>query len=190
MNAFRVGGCVRDALLGLPVKERDWVVVGATPEGMLARGFRRVGADFPVYLHPETGEEYALARTERKEGRGYKGFAVDFSPEITLEEDLSRRDLTINAMALDDGGRLIDPHGGRQDLEGRRLRHLSSAFAEDPLRVLRVARFQARFAGLGFVVYPGTLTLMGELVRAGEMETLTIERVWQETVNALETRAP
>ncbi|MBF0179971.1 MAG: multifunctional CCA addition/repair protein [Magnetococcales bacterium] len=190
MNAYRVGGCVRDALLGIPAKERDWLVVGETPEGMLARGFRQVGAEFPVYLHPETREEYALARTERKSGPGYKGFEVACSPEIALEEDLARRDLTINAMALDHADRLIDPFGGERDVRRRVLRHVSPAFAEDPLRVLRVARFLARFNYLGFTIDPETLGLMGELARAGELAHLTSERVWQETVLALRTRAP
>ncbi|MBF0214631.1 MAG: multifunctional CCA addition/repair protein [Magnetococcales bacterium] len=190
MCCYRVGGCVRDALLGLPIRERDWVVLGETPRSMTERGFRQVGASFPVFLHPGTREEYALARTERKSGRGYKGFAVDFSPEITLEEDLYRRDLTINAMAMDADGRVIDPWGGRRDLEGRVLRHVSEAFAEDPLRVLRVARFMARFSGLGFVVDPETLGGMAVLVASGELMELAVERVWQETVKALESDAP
>ncbi|MBF0627142.1 MAG: multifunctional CCA addition/repair protein [Magnetococcales bacterium] len=187
---YRVGGCVRDALLGLPVGERDWVVLGETPEGMLARGFRRVGAAFPVFLHPVSGEEYALARTESKSGRGYKGFAVNAAPGITLEEDLFRRDLTINAMAMDAAGRVIDPHGGRRDLELRRLRHVSAAFADDPLRVLRVARFQARFAGLGFTVDPATLEMMKIITRSGELSDLAVERIWQESLKALESDAP
>ncbi|MEO5331692.1 MAG: multifunctional CCA addition/repair protein [Magnetococcus sp. YQC-5] len=190
MTVWMVGGCVRNALLGLPVKERDWVVVGETPERMLARGFKQVGADFPVFLHPQTKEEYALARTERKTGRGYKGFAVDFSAGISLEEDLFRRDLTINAMAMDVMGTLIDPFGGREDLERRLLRHVSPAFAEDPLRVLRVARFQAQLAALGFVITPATMTLMAGLVQAGELADLTVERVWLETVKALESEVP
>ncbi|MBF0190435.1 MAG: multifunctional CCA addition/repair protein [Magnetococcales bacterium] len=190
MTLYRVGGCVRDALLGLPIGERDWVVLGASARNMEARGFRRVGASFPVFLHPGNGEEYALARTERKSGRGYKGFAVDFSPEITLEEDLYRRDLTINAMAMDADGRITDPYGGRRDLEQRRLRHVSDAFAEDPLRVLRVARFRARFAGFGFRVEPGTLALMTRITQSGELSDLAVERVWLETLKALESDAP
>src|SRR5690606_22330639 len=147
---YEVGGAVRDSLLGLPVKERDWVVVGASAEDLLARGFRQVGKDFPVFLHPRTGEQYALARVERKIGPGYTGFAVDASPEVTLEQDLGRRDLTINAIARDEDGNIIDPWNGRDDIEKRVLRHVSPAFREDPLRVLRVARFAARFAPLGF----------------------------------------
>ena len=160
---YLVGGAVRDGLLGLRHKENDWVVTGCTPDELLAEGFRQVGASFPVFLHPETGEEYALARTERKQGHGYHGFAVDFHPGVTLEEDLARRDLTVNAMARDDQGRLIDPFGGARDLEDRVLRHVSPAFREDPLRVLRVARFAARFAPLGFRVHPDTLELMREI---------------------------
>ena len=150
MQIYKVGGAVRDRLLGRPVTDIDWVVVGASSDEMLARGYRPVGADFPVFLHPQSGEEYALARTERKSGRGYGGFTFHASPEVTLEEDLTRRDLTINAMAEDEQGRVIDPYGGQADLEARLLRHVSPAFAEDPLRVLRVARFAARYAGLGF----------------------------------------
>lgn len=152
MQIYLVGGAVRDRLLGLKVVDHDHVVVGATPEQMLAKGFKEVGKDFPVYLHPKTGEEYALARTERKSGKGYKGFNVDFSPDITLEQDLIRRDLTINAMAQDENGEIIDPFNGQQDLSDKTLRHVSPAFAEDPLRVLRVARFAARFAHLGFII--------------------------------------
>ncbi len=189
-QVYQVGGCVRDGLLGVGFCERDWVVVGATPQQMLACGFKQVGADFPVFLHPESGEEYALARTERKSGRGYKGFAVDFSAGITLEADLARRDLTINAMALDVEGQLIDPFGGRLDLQRRLLRHVSPAFAEDPLRVLRVARFGARLASIGFVVHPETLVFMGDLVRGQELAELTVERVWQETLKALATPTP
>jgi tRNA nucleotidyltransferase (CCA-adding enzyme) len=156
MKVYLVGGAVRDELLGRPAAERDWVVVGATPEQMGAAGYRQVGKDFPVFLHPATGEEYALARTERKTGRGYHGFETRYSPDVTLEDDLRRRDLTINAMARDDAGQLIDPHGGQRDLESRTLRHVSEAFNEDPVRILRVARFLARFQPLGFSVAPET----------------------------------
>ena len=185
MQIYLVGGAVRDRLLGLPVRERDWVVVGATPEALEARGFRRVGASFPVFLHPETGEEYALARTERKTGPGYHGFAVHAAPDVTLEDDLRRRDLTVNAMAEDADGGLIDPYGGSADLAARRLRHVSDAFREDPVRILRVARFAARFAPLGFTVDAATRTLMAEMVQAGETAALVPERVWQETERAL-----
>ena len=187
---FLVGGAVRDELLGLPVSERDWVVTGSTPEALMEQGFRQVGAAFPVFLHPESGEEYALARTERKSGHGYHGFAVDFHPGVTLEEDLARRDLTINAMARDASGRLIDPFGGSADLEARVLRHVSPAFVEDPLRVLRVARFAARFAGLGFTVHPETLELMRSIAASGELEHLAAERIWTELVAGLGTGAP
>ncbi|MER2554081.1 MAG: multifunctional CCA addition/repair protein [Thauera sp.] len=187
MQAYVVGGAVRDALLGLPVKDRDWVVVGSTPEEMLARGFRPVGRDFPVFLHPQTGEEYALARTERKSGRGYTGFVCHSSPKVTLEEDLLRRDLTINAIARAEDGTLIDPHGGQRDLAARTFRHVSPAFAEDPLRILRVARFAARFTD--FTVAPATLVLMREMVEAGEVDHLVAERVWQEfACGLMETR--
>ena len=182
MKAYVVGGAVRDELLGLPVKDRDWVVVGATPEEMAALGFKPVGRDFPVFLHPSTHEEYALARTERKSGRGYKGFTVYASPEVTLEEDLKRRDLTINAMARDPAGGLIDPFGGQRDLKARVLRHVSPAFAEDPVRILRVARFAARF---GFKLAPETMKLMRAMVRSGEAEHLVAERVWQEFAKGL-----
>ncbi|MDI5935510.1 polynucleotide adenylyltransferase [Halomonas kalidii] len=185
LEVYRVGGAVRDARLGWPVYDNDWVVVGATPEALTRRGFRPVGRDFPVFLHPETHEEYALARTERKSGHGYTGFTVHASPEVTLEEDLARRDLTINAMAETPGGELIDPHGGLADLEARRLRHVSSAFVEDPLRVLRTARFLARYAGLGFVIADETRALMAELVDSGELAHLVAERVWTETEKAL-----
>lgn len=185
MQIFKVGGAVRDRLLGRPVTEVDWVVVGASAEEMAARGFRPVGSDFPVFLHPQTGEEYALARTERKSGRGYGGFTFFTSPDVTLEQDLLRRDLTINAMAEDEQGRLIDPYGGQQDLQARLLRHLSPAFAEDPLRVLRVARFAARYAGLGFTVAPQTLALMRQLAHSGELQALTPERSWKEISRAL-----
>jgi tRNA nucleotidyltransferase (CCA-adding enzyme) len=190
MKVYEVGGAVRDALLGLPVKERDWVVVGATPDELTAQGYRRVGKDFPVFLHPQTGEEYALARTERKTGPGYKGFEFDTATSVTLEQDLERRDLTINAIARTASGELIDPWQGRADLAARVLRHVSPAFREDPLRVLRVARFAARFAPLGFTVAPETLELMKEIVAAGEIEALTPERVWQETVKGLGTERP
>ena len=182
VKIYRVGGAVRDELLGRPVADRDWVVVGATPETMIASGFKPVGRDFPVFLHPESREEYALARTERKHGRGYRGFEFFASPDVTLEEDLRRRDLTINAMARGDDGALIDPFGGEADLRSGVLRHVSPAFAEDPLRVLRVARFAARF---GFAVAPATMKLMGELVASGEIATLAPERVWQEIARGL-----
>jgi len=187
---YLVGGAVRDELLGLPYKEKDWVVTGATPEELVGEGFRQVGASFPVFLHPETGEEYALARTERKEGHGYHGFAVDFNPGVTLEQDLARRDLTINAMARDRNGRLIDPFGGARDLERRLLRHVSPAFREDPLRVLRVARFAARFAPFGFTVHPQTLELMRTIVDSGELRSLVPERVWIEIEAAMAAAEP
>jgi tRNA nucleotidyltransferase (CCA-adding enzyme) len=190
MRVYEVGGAVRDALLGLPVRERDWVVVGASADELIAQGFRRVGKDFPVFLHPRTGEEYALARTERKTAPGYTGFAFDAAPTVTLEQDLQRRDLTINAIARTETGELVDPWSGRADLEARVLRHVSPAFSEDPLRVLRVARFAARFASLGFTVASATLQLMKDIVAAGEMEALRPERVWQETVKALATERP
>jgi tRNA nucleotidyltransferase (CCA-adding enzyme) len=182
VKIYRVGGSVRDELLGLPVADRDWVVVGATPETMLASGYKPVGRDFPVFLHPETGEEYALARTERKHGRGYRGFEFFASPDVTLEEDLERRDLTINAMAKAEDGTLVDPFAGRADLSAGVLRHVSPAFAEDPLRVLRVARFAARF---GFDVAPQTEALMRELAASGELAELSPERVWQELSRGL-----
>lgn len=190
MQIYKVGGAVRDRLLGKPVTDIDWVVVGATTEEMLAQGFRPVGADFPVFLHPKSGEEYALARTERKSGRGYGGFTFHASPEVTLEEDLIRRDLTINAMAEDAQGVLTDPYHGQQDLEARLLRHVSTAFAEDPLRVLRVARFAARYADLGFTVAPETLELMRQLSASGELEALTAERSWKEISRALMENQP
>jgi tRNA nucleotidyltransferase (CCA-adding enzyme) len=190
MQVYRVGGCVRDQLLGLPVKDRDWVVVGASPEEMIAAGFKPVGKDFPVFLHPETGEEYALARTERKTAPGYTGFAFHAAPDVTLEEDLRRRDLTINAMAETEQGELIDPFYGQRDLEQRLLRHVSPAFAEDPVRILRVARFAARFAHLDFKIAGETLELMREMVRNGEVDALVPERVWQETVRALAEATP
>ncbi|MGH8130814.1 MAG: multifunctional CCA addition/repair protein [Steroidobacteraceae bacterium] len=190
MKVYLVGGAVRDELLGRPVHERDWVVVGATPQQMLDAGYRQVGRDFPVFLHPETGEEHALARTERKTGRGYRGFELRYSPEVTLEDDLKRRDLTINAMARDADGRLIDPHGGRGDLEARSLRHVSEAFNEDPVRILRVARFLARFQPLGFSIAPETQARMRAMVATGEADALVPERVWQETDRALAEPAP
>jgi tRNA nucleotidyltransferase (CCA-adding enzyme) len=190
MEVYLVGGAVRDELLGLPVHERDWVVVGATPETLLGLGYRAVGRDFPVFLHPATHEEHALARTERKVGPGYRGFEVHCSPEVTLEDDLRRRDLTINAMARDTAGRLIDPWGGQQDLVERRLRHVSPAFAEDPVRILRLARFAARFARLGFSVAPETQALMRDMVDCGEVDALVPERVWQETQKALAEPRP
>ncbi|HHO68262.1 MAG TPA: multifunctional CCA tRNA nucleotidyl transferase/2'3'-cyclic phosphodiesterase/2'nucleotidase/phosphatase, partial [Gammaproteobacteria bacterium] len=190
METYLVGGAVRDELLGLPVKERDWVVVGATPEQMRALGFRQVGRDFPVFLHPETGEEYALARTERKSGHGYTGFTVHASPDVTLEQDLARRDLTINAMAMTPDGELIDPFNGREDLENGLLRHVSPAFVEDPVRILRVARFAARFAKWGFHVAHATHALMRRMVADGEVDYLVPERVWAELEKALATDSP
>jgi tRNA nucleotidyltransferase (CCA-adding enzyme) len=187
VRIYRVGGSVRDELLGRPVADRDWVVVGATPEMMVASGYRPVGRDFPVFLHPETHEEYALARTERKAGAGYRGFAFFASPEVTLEDDLRRRDLTINAMARAEDGSLVDPYGGRRDLDAGVLRHVSDAFVEDPLRVLRVARFAARF---GFAVAPATRRLLREIVRGGELATLAPERVWTELATGLGEAAP
>jgi tRNA nucleotidyltransferase (CCA-adding enzyme) len=190
MDVYEVGGAIRDALLGLPVTERDWVVVGATSKELTQLGYKQVGKDFPVFLHPETGEQYALARTERKTAPGYTGFAFDTSTSVTLEQDLARRDLTVNAMARGADGILIDPWGGRQDLERRLLRHVSPAFSEDPLRVLRVARFAARFGDLGFTVAPDTRALMAAIVASGEMEALRPERVWQETAKALGEARP
>ena len=187
MKIYQVGGAVRDKLLGKPVKDRDWVVVGATPEEMDALGYQPVGKDFPVFLHPETYEEYALARTERKTGPGYKGFAVHYAPDVTLEDDLARRDLTINAMAEDSDGRLIDPFGGRTDLENKILRHVSPAFIEDPLRVLRVARFATR---LDFQIADETLALMRQIVESGELDHLVAERVWSELERALGEARP
>ena len=200
MQTYLVGGAVRDALLGLPVKDRDWVVVGATPEQLLAQGFLPVGRDFPVFLHPQTHEEYALARTERKTGPGYHGFAVHAAPDVTLEDDLARRDLTINSIAVEasciraDGtfdaelGAVVDPWGGRADLARRVFRHVTPAFREDPVRILRVARFAARFAD--FTVAPETLQLMREMVQAGEVDHLVPERVWQELATGLMAATP
>ena len=190
MNCYRVGGAVRDTLLGYPHHETDWVVVGSMPEEMIAEGFAQVGRDFPVFLHPETREEYALARTERKSGPGYHGFVVHAEPSVTLEEDLERRDLTINAMAMDEAGAVIDPYGGRADLDAKILRHVSPHFIEDPLRVLRVARFAARYHHLGFAVAKETLSLMAEIVAAEELPHLSTERVWIETEKALGERHP
>jgi tRNA nucleotidyltransferase (CCA-adding enzyme) len=190
MKVYLVGGAVRDQLLGLPGQDRDYVVVGATPEEMVAHGFKPVGADFPVFLHPQTKEEYALARTERKSGRGYKGFTVYSAPDVTLEDDLRRRDLTINAMAQDEAGALVDPFGGARDLETRTLRHVSAAFSEDPVRVLRVARFAARFADRGFRVAEETVALMREMAANGEIDHLVAERVWVELERALEEKTP
>ncbi|HRQ05547.1 MAG TPA: multifunctional CCA addition/repair protein [Nitrosomonas halophila] len=187
MKVYRVGGSVRDELLGLPIKDHDYVVVGATPEKMVQLGYRPVGKDFPVFLHPETQEQYALARTERKISRGYKGFEVYAAPDITLQEDLARRDLTINAMAKDEAGNIVDPFGGVADLQAGILRHIGPAFVEDPVRVLRVARFAARF---GFQVAPETLALMSEIVHNGETEALVAERVWQEIARGLMERHP
>ncbi|SQH97347.1 multifunctional CCA addition/repair protein [Haemophilus haemolyticus] len=190
MKVYLVGGAVRDQLLGLPVKDRDWIVVGAVPATLLYLGYQQVGKDFPVFLNPKTKEEYALARTERKSSVGYTGFICDFSPTITLEQDLIRRDLTINAMAQSEDGEIIDPYGGKQDLENRILRHISPAFSEDPLRVLRVARFAARYHSLGFKIASETLSLMAELAQSGELQHLTTERVWLETEKALNEKNP
>ncbi len=190
MNCYRVGGAVRDTLLGYPHHETDWVVVGSTPKEMIAQGFTQVGRDFPVFLHPESKEEYALARTERKSGPGYHGFVVHADPSVTLEEDLERRDLTINAMAMDEEGVVTDPFGGQADLDAKVLRHVSPHFVEDPLRVLRVARFAARYHHLGFRVAEETLFLMSEIVAAGELPHLSAERVWVETDKALGEQHP
>ncbi|WP_328190062.1 multifunctional CCA tRNA nucleotidyl transferase/2'3'-cyclic phosphodiesterase/2'nucleotidase/phosphatase [Marinobacter sp. OP 3.4] len=190
MDIYLVGGAVRDKLLNLPVKDRDWVVVGATPDEMLAQGYKQVGADFPVFLNPTSHEEYALARTERKQGRGYHGFSVYSAPDVTLEDDLKRRDLTINAMAMAEDGTLVDPFHGHEDLQNRRLHHVSEAFAEDPLRVLRTARFAARFHHLGFEVADDTMALMRQMVADGEVQHLVPERVWQEIQRALHEVTP
>jgi tRNA nucleotidyltransferase (CCA-adding enzyme) len=190
MKTYLVGGAVRDRLLGLPPGDRDHVVVGETQAAMEAAGFKPVGRDFPVFLHPTTGEEYALARTERKSGRGYRGFVVDADPSVTLAEDLGRRDFTINAIAEAEDGTLVDPHGGARDLEARVLRHVGEAFVEDPLRVLRAARFMARFASLGFSVAPETMALMRTMVESGELADLVPERVWQELRRAIASDRP
>jgi len=190
MEVYLVGGAVRDEQLGLPVKERDWCVVGATPEELRSLGYRQVGKDFPVFLHPETGEEYALARIERKTAPGYHGFEFHSSPEVTIEDDLRRRDLTVNAMAKTADGRLLDPFNGLQDLEHRILRHVSQSFAEDPVRILRVAKFAARFAPLGFRLADETLALMTEMVEKGEASELVPHRVWKECESALATEQP
>ncbi|EMR3754452.1 MULTISPECIES: multifunctional CCA addition/repair protein [Proteus] len=190
MKIYLVGGAVRDQLLNLPVKDRDWVVVGATPETLLQQGYQQVGKDFPVFLHPDTHEEYALARTERKSGSGYTGFTCYAAPDVTLEDDLQRRDLTINAIAYSAKGEYIDPYHGIDDIHAKLLRHVSDAFSEDPLRVLRVARFAARFAPLGFTIAPETMSLMQEMTNSGELNALTAERVWKETEKALHSQAP
>ena len=190
MDIYLVGGAVRDKLLGLEPKERDWVVVGSTPDEMLNLGYKKVGKDFPVFLHPETHEEYALARTERKTAPGYHGFEMNAAPEVTLEEDLLRRDLTVNAIAETPDGKLIDPYNGQQDLQEKVLRHVSHAFSEDPVRILRVARFAARFAHLGFTVAQETNDLMKTMVEAGEVDALVPERVWTETDKALSEQTP
>ncbi|MCG3884380.1 multifunctional CCA addition/repair protein [Photobacterium leiognathi] len=190
MQTYLVGGAVRDTLLGLTVTDKDWVVVGTTPEAMLAAGFEQIGSDFPVFLHPKTKQEHALARTERKSGHGYTGFVCYSAPDVTLEQDLLRRDLTINAIAQAPNGELIDPYHGQQDITDKVLRHVSPAFAEDPLRVLRVARFAARFAHLGFTVAPETMALMQEMVVSGELASLTPERVWKEWEKSLSSDDP
>lgn len=190
MKIYLVGGAIRDTLLKQPIPDRDWVVVGSTPAEMEAAGFTAVGKDFPVFLHPKTKEEYALARQERKSGHGYKGFRFSTDPSITLEQDLQRRDLTVNAMAMDDKGCIIDPYNGQQDIEQRQLRHVSSAFTEDPVRILRVARFTARYHTLGFTIAPETQQLMYDMVRNGEVDHLTAERVWKEFVRAIAEPSP
>ena len=190
MKTYLVGGAVRDKLLGIPVKDNDWVVVGASPEEMLAEGYTAVGKDFPVFLHPNTHEEYALARTERKTAAGYHGFQFHAKSDVTLEEDVMRRDLTINALAEDEKGEVIDYTNGQTDLENRILRHVSPAFAEDPVRILRIARFSARFANLGFTIADETMQLMKNMVEQGEVDALVAERVWQETVKALAEPSP
>lgn len=189
-RVYQVGGAVRDTLLNYPHNETDWVVVGATPEALLESGFKQVGADFPVFLHPQTGEEFALARTERKSGQGYHGFTVHADPSVTLEEDLLRRDLTINAMALDEHGNLVDPYGGQSDLDAKVLRHVSANFSEDPLRVLRTCRFAARYHHLGFTVAEKTMQLMCDIVTSGQLSALAPDRVWRETERALSEKTP
>ena len=190
METYLVGGAVRDELLGYPFTEKDWVVVGATVDDMLAAGYQQVGKDFPVFLHPETKEEHALARTERKTAAGYKGFEVHASPDVTLEDDLIRRDLTINAIAKDETGEFIDPYGGIADIKNKILRHVSDAFQEDPVRILRISRFQARYAHLGFSIADETMSLMRAMVSAGEVDALVPERVWQEMKKALSEKTP
>jgi tRNA nucleotidyltransferase (CCA-adding enzyme) len=190
VKIYRVGGCVRDRLLGLPVKDIDWVVTGATVEQMLSLGYKSIGKDFPVFLHPDSKQEYALARSERKTGPGYTGFEINADPATTIEQDLLRRDLTINAMAEDEDGNIVDPYGGQLDLEGRRLRHVSAAFVEDPVRVLRVARFAARYHSLGFTVADDTRDLIREIGESGELEALVAERVWSELSRALDEADP
>ncbi len=190
MKAYLVGGAVRDQILGYPVHERDWVVVGSTPDDLVKQGYQKVGRDFPVFLHPKTREEYALARTERKLAPGYYGFTCDFNPDVTLEEDLARRDLTINAMAMDEQGNIIDPYHGQDDVQAKILRHVSSAFIEDPVRVLRIARFAARYHHLGFKLADETRSLMYDMVKRGELAHLVAERVWQEWQRSLEEKNP
>ena len=190
MDIYLVGGAVRDQLLGIPSYDKDWMVVGSSPQEMLAQGFRAVGQDFPVFLHPETQEEYALARTERKSGQGYTGFECHYAPDVTLEDDLARRDLTINAIAQSSDGTLHDPYGGESDLHNRVLRHVSPAFSEDPLRVLRVARFAAKLQPLGFTIATETMALMQQIVDSGELQHLTAERIWQEWQKSLSTSEP
>ena len=190
MKSYLVGGAVRDQLLGLPITERDWVVLGETPDSMLSQGFRQVGKDFPVFLHPKSQEEYALARTERKTAPGYTGFILHATPEVTLEEDLLRRDLTINAIAMAPDGQLIDPFGGQQDLNNRVFRHISPAFSEDPVRILRIARFAARFKHLGFTIAKETQALMADMVKSGEVDALVPERIWAELFKALKEPSP
>ena len=190
MKIYLVGGAVRDELLGYPFTEKDWVVVGATVDDMISSGYQQVGKDFPVFLHPKTKEEHALARTERKTAAGYKGFEVHASPDVTLEEDLIRRDLTINAIAKDDNDEFIDPFNGIEDIDNKLLRHVSDAFSEDPVRILRIARFKARYAHLGFSIADETMQLMNKMVNAGEVDALVPERVWQEMNKALSERTP
>ena len=190
MKTYLVGGAVRDEILGYPFKEKDWVVVGATVDDMLSAGYQQVGKDFPVFLHPETKEEHALARTERKTAAGYKGFEVHASPDVTLKDDLIRRDLTINAIAKDENGEYVDPYNGIADIKDKILRHVSNAFAEDPVRILRIARFMARYAHLGFSIADETIKLMKEMVLAGEVDALVAERVWQEMQKALTEKTP